>query len=120
MPASSATVPRFADALGAFMDGEEAADAVPGAVVEIEPGFPERQPRQRIEFCAPVVPPGKHRPRNRDMALEDAGVMRRASPAVGLAHEERAGDVGGAVAILRSGIDQEHVSDIDPPVCFLG
>ena len=99
--------PQFGDARRAFVHRQVAADAVAGAVVEIEPGLPQRGARQRIELGAAGVL-REHRAGDGDMALEHAGeavahlVGRRAD-------RDGAGDVGGAVLVLRAGIDQEQL-----------
>ena len=54
------------------MHREIAADAVTGAVLEIEAGLPEILPGQRIELRAGGAI-GKHRARDRDMAAEHPG-----------------------------------------------
>ncbi len=90
----------------AFVHRQVAADAVAGAVVEVEPGLPQRHARQRIELGAAGAF-RKHRDGDGDMALQHAGeavahlVARRADG-------DGAGDVGGAVLVLRAGIDQEQ------------
>ena len=74
------------------------------AMVEIEPGFPQRQPRQHVELRAGRAF-RKHCTRNADMALQHAREA-VAHFGAGLADAQRARDVGGAVLILRAGIDE--------------
>ncbi len=100
------------------MDGEIAAHAVAGAVVEIESRGPQILPREAVELRARRAV-GKHRPRQRDMALEHAGEV--------LAHRftrrsdrDGAGDVGRAVFVLRAGIDQKQLARHDAPVARAG
>ena len=79
----------------AFMHRKIAADAVAGAVIEIDAGLPQELPRQRVELRAGGAV-GKHRARNRDVPAQHAGKavahFRRR-----LADRDGAGDVGGAV-----------------------
>ena len=88
------------------MHRQIAADAVAGAVVEIEARLPQRGARQRIELRAADAF-REHRAGDGDVALEHAGetvahfVARRAD-------RDGAGDVSGAVLVLRAGIDQEQ------------
>ena len=88
------------DARRPFVHRQIAADAVAGAVVEVEAGLPTAPARANGSSCAPVVPSGKHRARDGDVALEHAGEAvahlrgRRAD-------RDGAGDVGGAVLVLR-------------------
>ena len=101
-----------------FMDRKIAADAVAGAVLEIEPGLPQELPRQRVELRAGGAV-RKHRARDRDVAAQHAGKavahFRRR-----LADRDGAGDVGGAVFVLRAGIDQQEIAGRDPPVALAG
>ena len=100
------------------MHRQIAADAVAGAVLEIDAGLPQELPRQRIELRAGGAV-GKHRARDRDMAAQHAGEavahFRR-----WFADRDGAGDVGGAVLILRAGIDQQEIAGRDPPVGLAG
>src|SRR5262249_4056301 len=57
------------DARRALVHREIAADAVPGAVVEVEAMLPERLARERIEL-RPGDAFGKHRASDGDVALE--------------------------------------------------
>ena len=54
------------------MHRQIAADAVTGAVVEVEPGLPQRRARQRVELGAAGAL-GKHRGGDGDVAFEHAG-----------------------------------------------
>src|SRR6478672_9956687 len=98
------------------MHREIAADAVAGAVLEIDAGLPQELPRQGVELRAGGAV-GKYRARDRDMAAQDA------SEAVAhfrrwFADRDGAGGVGGAVLILRAGIDQQQVAGRNPPVAL--
>ena len=103
----------FGDALGAFMDGEVGADAVAGAVVEIEPDVPKRLAGESVELCAGDTF-REHGDVNRDMALEHAGEAVFHFGGCG-ADDDGAGDVGGAILVLRAGIDQENAL-LDAPI----
>src|SRR4029078_12264390 len=99
-----------------FMHRGIAADAMPGAVLEIEAGSPEILPRQAVELRAGGAV-GKYRATNRDVPAQHAGeadshFVRR------FADRDGAGDVGGAVFILRAGIDQQQVAARNPPVAL--
>ena len=96
------------------MHREIAADAVAGAVIEIEPGGPEIAPRQRVELRAGCAF-GKNRTRDCDMPLQHAGEA-VAHFGCRFADDYRARDVGGAVLILPSGIDQEEIAGHDAAV----
>ena len=100
------------------MHRQIAADAVAGAVLEIDSGLPQELPRQRVELRAGGAV-GKHRARDRDMAAQHAGEtvahFRR-----WFADRDGAGDVGGAVLVLRAGIDQQQIAGRDPPVGLAG
>src|SRR5207302_4392201 len=94
------------DARRALVHREIAADAVAGAVVEIEPLRPQELAGEGIELRARSAV-GKDRPRNRDVALEHAGKT-VAHLGARLADRNSAGDVGGAVLVLGSGVDQKQ------------
>ena len=96
------------------MHGEIAADAVAGAVVEVEAGRPQRRPREAVELGAGGAV-GKHRAGNGDVALEHAGEA-VAHLSGRLADDHCAGDVGGAVLVLRAGIDEIDFARRDLPV----
>src|SRR3546814_204575 len=101
---AAAGVARLGDPRRAFVDREVRADAVAGAVREIETGFPQGPPREAIELSA-VGAARKQRGIERDIALEHAGEA--VLHLVGrFAHGQHAGDVGGAVFILATRIDQ--------------
>src|SRR5690606_2545614 len=95
---------RLGDALRPFVNGEEAADSVAGAVRVIEPGLPQELARQGIELRAA----GARREGlqgEADVALEHAGeaialLRRRSAAAVLVPDPYGAGDVGGAIGIL--------------------
>ena len=96
---------------GPFVHRQVAADAVAGAVIEVEPLRPQELARKGIELRAGRAV-GKDRARDRDMTLEHAGETvahlggRRAD-------RDGAGDVGGAVLVLAAGIDQEQLARRD-------
>ena len=114
MPRLSAAVAELGDARRALVHRQIAADAVAGAVIEIEPGLPQELPRQRVELRAGGAV-GKHRARDRDMALEHAG---EAVAHLGARRADRdgAGDVGGAVLVLAAGIDQKEFAGRDAAI----
>src|SRR3954447_16612053 len=100
-----------------FMDREEAADAVPGAVRIIEPRFPQRPTGEAVELTSARAL-GEDGGGNRDMALEHAGEA--VAHLVGrLADRHGAGDVGGAVDILAARIDQVERSGLELAVGLL-
>ena len=68
----SGGVAELGDARRAFVHRQIAADAVAGAVVEVEAGLPQRLPGERVELRAGGAV-GEHRARDRDMALQHAG-----------------------------------------------
>ena len=94
---------------------EIAADAVAGAVVEIEPGLPERLARASASSCAPDVPFGNTA---RAMAMWpfSTRVKRSRISPLGSADRDRAGDVGGAVLVLRAGIEEEQLAGLERAV----
>ena len=100
------------------MHRQIAADAMPGAMREIEPGMPQELARQRIELRAGGAV-GKRGAGNRDMAAQHPG--KAVAHLLGrLADRDGAGDVGGAVLILRAGIDQQQVAEGDAAVGLAG
>src|SRR5216684_2064926 len=109
-------VGQLRDALRPLMDGEIAADAVAGAVVVVEPDLPQRAARQRVELRAGGAL-GEAAGGERDVALEHAGEavahLRRR-----LADRHRARDVGGAVEILRAGIDEIERARLEPALAL--
>ena len=96
----------------AFMHGEIGTDAVAGAVVEVEARLPERSASKAVELRA-----GRSlreaRSRDGDVALQDAcETVAKEIAALGrrLANQKRSGDVGRAVAVLPTGIDQVELA----------
>src|SRR5271165_4042746 len=87
------------------MHAEIAADAVPGAVVVVEPFLPQRAARKAVEL-RPRRALREARQRECYMALQHAreavAHLRR-----WLADRNRARHVGGAVEILGAGIEQD-------------
>src|SRR5438105_151874 len=77
-------------------------------------GLPEELPRQRVDLRAGGAV-RKYRARDRDVAAQHPG---KAVAHLGrrLADRDGAGDVGGAVLILRAGIDQQQIARRNPPV----
>ena len=96
------------------MDAEIAANPVPGAVLEIDARVPQRRAGENIQLRAGRAF-GKLGPRQCDMALEHPGepvphfVAR-------FTQRDRSGHIGGAVQILRAGIDQEQGAGLQFPV----
>src|SRR5712672_787186 len=96
------------------MHGEIAADAVPGAVVEVEALRPQELAREGIELRA-GRPLGKNRAGDRNMAFEHA------SEAVAhlrgrLADGDGAGDIRGAVLVLGAGVDEKELARCDESI----
>ena len=105
------------NALRALVDGEEAADAMAGAVGVIEPRFPQRPPGEAVELRSARAL-GEDRGGDRDMALEHAGEA--VAHFLGrLADRHGAGDVGGAVDILAARIDQIERAGLELAVGLL-
>jgi len=77
-------------------------------LLEIETGLPQELPRQAVELRAGGAV-GEYRARDRHVSAQHAGEtvthFRR-----GFADRQGAGDVGGAVFILRAGIDQQQIA----------
>ena len=100
------------------MDRKIAADAMAGAVLEIEAGLPQELTRQCVDLRAGSAI-RKHGARNRDVTVQHAGKS-VAHFRGRLADRNGAGDVGGAVFVLRAGIDQQKIARRYPPVAFAG
>ena len=81
---------------------------MPHAMVEIQPGPPERQSRQCIDLRTGRSF-GKHSPRDRDMPFENPGEA-IAHEARRPANRDRAGDVRRPVFVLRAAVDKEDPS----------
>ena len=105
------------DALRPFVHREIGADAVARAVVEVEPGLPQRRAARRRRVCAPETPLGNTGGRDGDVALQHAREM-IPHVASGSADDDRARDVGRAVEILRAGIDEIDAAP-DLAIAFL-
>ena len=88
------------------MHGQAGADAVAGAVVIIHALGPQGA-RASIDMRAGDAAREGHA-RNRDQALKDTGMGRRTAGRIA-AHRQGAGDIGGAIVILRR-IDQHRIS----------
>ena len=97
------------DARRALVHRQIAADAVAGAVVEIERRPPTANWRAKESSCAPVVPSGNTA---RAIAIWPLStrVKRSRISAVGSPTADGAGDVGGAVLVLGAGVDQEQLA----------
>ena len=102
------------DALRAFVHRQKAADAVARAMVEVEAGLPQRVAGERVDLRAARAF-GKPRRGDGDVALEH---QREMAAHLGCRRPDRhrAGDVGGAVDILRAGIDQIERIRLQRPV----
>src|SRR6185369_2245983 len=110
-------VRRLGDAVRAFMHREIAADAMPGAVVVIEPDLPERPAGQHVEAAAGGALRELHRG-ERDVAFEHAGeaILHLRG---WRADRDGARDVGGAIEILAAGIDQVDRVHLDLAAALL-
>src|SRR5262249_58788778 len=93
---------------GALGHGKIAADAVAGAVVEVEALRPQELPCERVELRAGRAL-GEDRARNRDMTLEHTG---EAVAHFGgrLADRDGSGNVGCAVLVLGAGVDEKQLT----------
>src|SRR6516225_11694174 len=100
------------------MHREIAADAVTGAVLEIDAGLPQKLARQRVELRARGAI-RENGAGDRNMPAQHAGEA-VAQFAGGFADRDGAGDVGGTVLILRAGIDEQEVARHDSPVALAG
>src|SRR4029077_19218265 len=90
------------------MDREVRPTAVSRAMVEVEPGAPERHARERVDL-GPGRSRRKHGASDGDMALQDPGEA--------VAHQagrppdrDRTGDVGRAVFVLRAAVDEKNAA----------
>ena len=107
---------RFGDTLWPFMDREESANAVAGAVRIIDAGLPQILPRQRIQLAA-CSAFREDRAGERDMALEHASVaILHLGSGLSRADPYGAGHIGGAIEILPAAIDQIDAARFDPSV----
>ncbi len=106
------------DALRALVDRQVAADAMPGAVVVVEPRLPERLARQRVDLTAGRAL-GKAQVRKRHMALQHQGVV-AAHGGRRLAHRDGPGDVGRAFRKLSAAVQQEEFARTQRAAAFLG
>ena len=104
MPGSSGVVPSLEMRAGPSCTDRNAPTPWPVPWSKSRPACHSALPRQRVELRAAGAD-RKARPGERDMALEHAGEA-VAHLAGRRADRHRAGDVGGAVAILRARIDQ--------------
>ena len=87
---------------------------MPGAVVVVEPGPPQRRARHRVDV-APGEPLGPAQPRHRDHPLQHQG-ERPHRLGRGRADRDGPGDVGGPVRILRAAVDQQQLARRHRPV----
>src|SRR5438067_851081 len=88
--------------------------AMAGPMVEVDASGPEELARERVELRTRRAI-RKDSARDRDMALEHAGET-LAHFGRRRAYRDRAGDVGGAVLVLRTGVDQEQLARQNPSV----
>ena len=102
------------DAGRALVHREIAPDAVPGAVIVVEPRHPQRMARQHVDLRSAGAL-RKADARHADHALEHAREavlhLRRR-----FADDDRAGDIRRAVEILPAGIDEENLVLLDRQV----
>ena len=101
-------MPALEIALRALVHREIAADAVAGAVVEVEPVLPQRAARERVEVDAARAL-GEPRRGDGDVPLQHqrealAHLARR------LADGDGARDVGGAVEVLGAAVDEKQLA----------
>ena len=100
----------------AFMHGQITADAMAGAVIIIQPRLPQGGACEGIDM-RPANAVRKHQPRQGDMTLhhprDPIADCRRGGARAG---PDGAGDIGGAVWILRTGVDQIHLIRCDAAV----
>src|SRR5262249_58564833 len=99
------------DAWRSLVHGEIAADAMAGAVVEIDPRLPQIAAREGIELGAGRGV-GKYGARERNVALEHEREA-RAHLRSRLTDGNGAGNVRGAILILAAGIDEEQLAGHD-------
>ena len=96
----------FGDALRPLVHRQKTADAVAGAMRVIQPHVPQELPRQRVELAA-VGALRKHRAGQCDVAFQYAGKAVLDLGGRGVRPDpDGAGDVGGAIGILPTRIDQ--------------
>ena len=83
---------------------------MPGAVVVVDPRPPERHPRHRVDV-APGQPRRPGEPAHGDQPLqhqrERPDRLRRHRP-----DRDGAGDVGGAVEVLRAAVDEQELAGL--------
>ena len=102
------------DALRPFMDAEIAADPVAGAVIVVETLRPQGRAGQGVDGV-PGRAVRKAHLGQRHMTLQHEGVTVDHLLA-GIADGDGAGDVGGAVEILATRIDQQQLAPLDAAV----
>ena len=111
MPGSSAAVRALRNPLRAFVHRQIAADAVAGAVIEIQPALPQRVTREGVEIARRRAL-GKARRGNGDMALQhQREALAHFLPWV--ADGDRARHVGRAVLVLAARVDQEQLARLE-------
>src|SRR5262249_2513026 len=103
-------------ARGPFVHREITADAMAGAVVEVEALRPQELAREGIELRA-GRPFGKDGAGDRNMAPEHAG---EAVPHLrgGLADRDGAGDIRGAILVLGAGVNEKEFARCDEAIAF--
>ena len=118
MPGFQRRAVRLVDARRALVHREIGADAMAGAMVEVEARLPQCW-RASTSSCGPSCPSGK-RITERPIMPFSTRVKRSFISARGRADDHRAGDVGGAVEVLPAGIDQEDLVAPQLAVRILG
>src|SRR5262249_16213022 len=97
---------------------EVAADSMAGAVIEVEPCRPQMRARETVELGSGDAV-REDRPRDGDMAFEDAGET-VGHLGAGFADDHAPSDNGGAVLILGAGVEQKQLARNDLAVGLAG
>ena len=102
------------------MHGKIATDAMARAMVEIEPDFPQRRARQRIQLHT-VCAGRKISHSERNMAAQNAGKgINSTGRCLAALNQNRARDICRALLILSATIDEIEVTRLNRAIGFLG